>query len=269
MSGAVERLDLEGGLKGLSAQYTRVKTVKTSKLNLFKKALEVFDDDPDNLTVWEDVLACKEKADEYGEAFSVLLEAIIDSVMERLAEWTGDDESPLQARLATAREDLEAYDKNKQAVNAVYYRLAKGRIGRESSILVSDVKADTVKVKPADTIKPSCATLKLTPSEFQIWARKARGWVEQSNFITAKLNVQHLYLNAILDREVQQKVEALPEYEMADAFEVLSLVERVHDSANPLFVKRSNFYAAHRGGGEAGSAYIARVKVLADLAKLA
>ena len=36
----------------------------------------------------------------------------------------------------------------------------------------------------------------------------------------------------------------------------------------PLFVKRSNFYAAHREVGETGSSYIARVKVLGDLAKL-
>ena len=33
-------------------------------------------------------------------------------------------------------------------------------------------------------------------------------------------------------------------------------------------MKRSNFYAAHIGNGETGSVYIARVKVLADLAKL-
>ena len=44
-------------------------------------------------------------------------------------------------------------------------------------------------------------------------------------------------------------------------------MEKVHDTANPLFVKRSNFYAAHRGSGETGSVYIG-VKVLADLAKL-
>ena len=139
---------------------------------------------------------------------------------------------------------------------------------RESSVLVSDVKADVRKVKPADTIKPGCAVLKLTPSEFQVWAAKARGWIQESYFIIAEVNVQHLYLNAILDKEVQQKVEALPEYAEADAFEVIRLVERVHDAASPLFVKRSNFYVAHRGGGETGSVYIARVKVLADLAKL-
>ena len=69
--------------------------------------------------------------------------------------------------------------------------------------------------------------------------------------------MQHLYLNAILDKEVQQKVEALPEYAAANSLEVIKLVEQVHDAANPLFVKGSNFYAAHRGNGEAGSVYIA------------
>ena len=64
------------------------------------------------------------------------------------------------------------------------------------------------------------------------------------------------------------KIEALHEYGVADALEVLKLVEKVHNFANPLFAKRTNFYAAHRAGEEVGSAYIARVRVLADVAKL-
>ena len=47
---------------------------------------------------------------------------------------------------------------------------------------------------------------------------------------------------------------------MADAFKVLQLVEKVHDTAN--------CFAAHRGTNESGSVYIARVKVLGDLAEL-
>ena len=110
--------------------------------------------------------------------------------------------------------------------------------------------------------------MKLSPSEFQVWAAKARGWVQHSNFLAVEVNVQQLYMNAVLDKEVQQKVESFPEYAMAGAFEVLQLVEGVHNTANPLVVKRSNFYAAHRDVGETGSSYIARVKVLGDLAKL-
>ena len=93
--------------------------------------------------------------------------------------------------------------------------------------------------------------------------------MQQSNFLAADINVQHLYMTSVMDKETQQKVEAKPEYAMADAYEVLQLLEKVHDTANPLFVKRSNFFAAYRGPNEAGSAYIARVKVLGDLAKLA
>ena len=124
------------------------------------------------------------------------------------------------------------------------------------------------RIKPADTIKPGCASLKLTLNEFQVWAAKATGWVQEYNFILAEVNVQHLYLNAILDKEVQQTVEALPEYAAANSFEIIKLVERVHNAANPLFVKRSNFYATHRGSGETGSVYIVRVKVLADPANI-
>ena len=55
---------------------------------------------------------------------------------------------------------------------------------------------------------------------------------------------------------------------LASALAVLQLVEQVHDTENPLFVKRSNFYEATRGSGEPGSVYVSRIKVLADLAKL-
>ena len=45
-------------------------------------------------------------------------------------------------------------------------------------MVVSEVKADVRKVKPADTIKPDRASLKLSSSEFQVWAAKATGWVQ-------------------------------------------------------------------------------------------
>ena len=71
-----------------------------------------------------------------------------------------------------------------------------------------------------------------------------------------------------MDKDIQLKIKALHEYGVADALEVLKLVEKVHNFANPLFVKRTNFYAAYRAGGDVRMAYIARVRVLADLAKL-
>ena len=105
----------------------------------------------------------------------------------------------------------------------------------------SEAKPDTKKVKSAESIKPGLASLKLSPSEFQVWKGKASSWEQESNFTIADVKVHHLYLNAILDEEIQLKIEALPEYFESDALEVLKLVEKVHDAANPLFVKCSSF----------------------------
>ena len=270
MSGsAVDKLDLEGGLTNLSAQIAKVKGQKTSKLNLFRRGIERFEDDLNNLEIWKALQVLKEKADDCGENFTILTEACVAKMREERNAWAGvDAECPMAARHDAAMVDLEAYEKDKERLDSDYFRLAGGVHKRENSMVVSEVKADVRKVKPADTLKPDRASLKLTPSEFQVWAAKATGWVQESNFMLAEVNVQHLYLNAILDREVQQKVETLPEYAAANSPEVIKLVEQVHNAANPLFVKRSNFYAAHRGNGETGSVYIARVKVLADLAKL-
>ena len=92
--------------------------------------------------------------------------------------------------------------------------------------------------------------------------------MQQSNFTAADINVQHLYMTSVLDKETQQKVEAIRECVMANANEVLQLMDKVHDTAKLLFVKRSNFFAAYRAPSEASSSYIARVKVLGGLTKL-
>ena len=76
MSGsAVDKLDLQGGLTSLSAQIARVKGQKTSKLNLFRRGIKRFDEDPNNLEVWKALQVLKEKADDCGEAFTILTEA--------------------------------------------------------------------------------------------------------------------------------------------------------------------------------------------------
>ena len=108
----------------------------------------------------------------------------------------------------------------------------------------SETKPDTKKVESADAINPGLASLKLSSSEFQVRAGKAADWVQESNFMIADVKVQHLYLKAILDKEIQLKIEALPEYFDSDALEVLKLVEKVHKAANALFAKCSNVYAA-------------------------
>ena len=73
MSGfAVDKLDLEGSLTNLSSQIAKVKGQKTSMLNLFRRVIERFDDDPNNLEIWKTLQVLKEKADDCGEAFSIL-----------------------------------------------------------------------------------------------------------------------------------------------------------------------------------------------------
>ena len=53
MSGAVDKLDLGGRLAELGAQVTRVKSQKTSKLNLLTKVARRFEEDLTNLVVWK------------------------------------------------------------------------------------------------------------------------------------------------------------------------------------------------------------------------
>ena len=77
MSGAVDKLDLGGGLNELGAQVTRVKSQKTSKLSLLEKAIRRFEEDPPNIVVRRDVQVCKDKSDDSCEAYGMLLEAII------------------------------------------------------------------------------------------------------------------------------------------------------------------------------------------------
>ena len=85
MSGsAVEKMELGGGLPALSSQITKVKGKKTSKSNLLRKAIERFNDDPNNLEIWKNVQVLKEKADDYGKAFSVLTEASVSAMREEL-----------------------------------------------------------------------------------------------------------------------------------------------------------------------------------------
>ena len=113
------------------------------------------------------------------------------------------------------------FEHEKEQIDDKYFQLAAGVAARKDSVVVAGVKVDSKKVKPADTIKSWCATLKLSSTEFQEWAAKTKGLVEQSNFLAAEVNVQRLFMNAVLDKETQQKVESMPEQATAYAFEVL------------------------------------------------
>ena len=77
--------------------------------------------------------------------------------------------------MKAAMGEFKAYKKDKHKLDSDYFWLAGGAQDRENSMIVSEVKADVRKIKPADTIKPDCASLKLTPSEFQEWAAKMTG----------------------------------------------------------------------------------------------
>ena len=89
MSGpAVESLDLEGGLSALSLQLTKVKGVKTKKLNLLRKTIERFEADQNNLELWEALRLYKTVAHDCGEAYSILVETCIGKMQEELETWT-------------------------------------------------------------------------------------------------------------------------------------------------------------------------------------
>ena len=108
---AVDRLDLEGGLTQLSGQVSRVKGQKTSKLNLLDRAIDRFEEDPYSVVVWRDVQTCKEKADDCCEAFTMLLETIIEALGNELAtSREGGEENPLQARMETVQHELDTFE---------------------------------------------------------------------------------------------------------------------------------------------------------------
>ena len=152
---AVDRLDLEGGLTQLSGQVSRVKGQKTSKLNLLDRAIDRFEEDPYSVVVWRDVQTCKEKADDCCEAFTMLLETIIEALGNELAaSREGGEENPLQARMETVQHELDTFEVDRRRLYNKFFRLAGGIQVVEDSIVVADVKVDVGKVKPADTIKP-------------------------------------------------------------------------------------------------------------------
>ena len=265
----MDSLDLAGGLSTLILQLTKVKGVKTKKLNSLRRIIKRFEADQNNLELWKALQLNKESANNCGVAYSILVETCVARMQEELEAWMDKDKvSPMVDKMKAAGDELRAFSEDRDKLEWSYFELAGSFHERQNSMVKSrsEAKPDTKKLTSAEAIKPSLAPLKLSPSEFPVRKGLATGWVQESNFMIA--DVKHLYLNAIMDKEIQLKIKALPEYVDSDAHEVLKLVEKVHYAANPLFVKRSSFYAALRAGGEAGSAYYARVSVLAGLARI-
>ena len=101
----------------------------------------------------------------------MLLEAIIEAVDKELATTKeGGTANPLEARLEAVPNDLGSFEHEKEQIDNKYFQLAAGVQSCKNCVEVTNSKVDAGKVKSADTIKPSCATLRLTPSEFQVWA---------------------------------------------------------------------------------------------------
>ena len=116
MSGpAVEGLDLEGGLSALTSQLTKVKSVKTKKLNALRKTIERFGADQNNLELWEAMRLDKKVADDTGEAFTILVETCVVKMQEELDVWTDKDKvCPLVSKQSNALDALNAYTVEKE-----------------------------------------------------------------------------------------------------------------------------------------------------------
>ena len=168
MGDAVDKLDLSGGLKDLAGQVNRVKSNKTSKMNLLAKAIRRFEDDTMSDVLWHNFTACKIKCDDYCEAYTILLDAIVSSIDKELATDEKGPADPLHARRETIINNLDSFDQEKEQIDGRYFELATSVSARKNAVPVPDGRVNPCRVQPVDTIRPACASLKLMPSEFQV-----------------------------------------------------------------------------------------------------
>ena len=157
MSGpAVEGLDLEGGLSALSSQLTKVKSVKTKKLNVLRKTVDRFKVDQNNLELWEALRLNKKVADDCVEAYTNLVETCILKMQEELGAWTDKEKvSPLVSKESNVQDALKAYTEDKEELDKKYFELAGNFHARQSARMKSqsESKPDTKKLKSADAGK--------------------------------------------------------------------------------------------------------------------
>ena len=157
MSGpAVEGLDLEGGLSALSSQLTKVKSVKTKKLNVLRKTVDRFKVDQNNLELWEALRLNKKVADDCVEAYTILVETCVLKMQEELKAWTDKEKvSPLVSKESNAQDALKAYTEDKEELDKKYFELAGNFHARQSARMKSqsESKPDTKKLKSADAGK--------------------------------------------------------------------------------------------------------------------
>ena len=163
MSGpAVRGLDLEGGLSALTFRLTKVKSLKTKKLNSLRRTIKRFKRDQNNLELWKALQLNKETADDCGDAYDILMEACIAKMQEELEAWADKDTvSPLVAKIAVAESELGVYEDDKDSLESSYFELAGSfheRQKAENSLVAeksrAEPKPDTKKIRSADAIKP-------------------------------------------------------------------------------------------------------------------
>ena len=111
-------------MSSLTLQLTKVKSLKTKKLNTLRKTIERFEKDQNNLELWKALQSSKEVFDDNGDAYEILMEACISKMHEELEVWDKQSVSPLVAKLNVAESDLGAYPKDKERLESKYFDLA-------------------------------------------------------------------------------------------------------------------------------------------------
>ena len=97
-------------MSALSLQFTKVKGVKTKKLNSLRKTIDRFEADQNNLELWEALRLNKKVADDCGEAYSILVETCIVKMQEKLETWTDKDKvSPMVSKMGSAQDELSLH----------------------------------------------------------------------------------------------------------------------------------------------------------------
>ena len=123
----MDALDLEGGLSVLSAQLTKVRSLKTKKLNTLRKTIERFKVDQNNLELWSALKLNREAAEDSGTAYEVLMEAYMARMQEELDRAELGTDSPMTAKMAVAETELGSYVDDKEALESSFYELAGSR----------------------------------------------------------------------------------------------------------------------------------------------
>ena len=149
MSGpAVEGLVLEGELSALTSQLTKVKSVKTKKINTFKKTIERFDVDQNNIELFEAMRQDKKVADDCGDAFIILVEICILKMQKEVDAWTPSNDkqtaSPVASKLVNAQDALKAYTADKEELDGKYFALAGSFHARREARQIGLFRLDPV-----------------------------------------------------------------------------------------------------------------------------